>query len=1137
MSQYARPELPRPPVQQSFRQPPPVPSQPLGEQRQKPRGDSLGQHPPPSDAFYISDTDRHREVERQRVVASQRTATESSSGEWASATIPEHHAAPYHQYQQQPTTPRSFSSQQPSMVLTTPPLGATRSTSQRTESLSSVNSTSSYPSSQASTSYHTTLASSISSTSTTRFGNGSGASVNRNGTLSPNTSFGGSLLRADSAGSPASDHFDDTDYLNVALLSNIAVWFKDNVPQGNRTKGALEHPNCFTGEEVVTTILSRLPSGQERRYAVTIARSLQRSLWFHEVDWADTFNEHGVYTFEGQDTDEVPTGVLTSLTPCLSPYCAKLTAEGNPTACYSYSCPNSARNQLRRQGSQLSAHSTAEQPEQPDNWVTFVGKAVADATGKMEVKRQLNIFELIDGEEKYLNDLELVRKNFVEPLVAANPPIIAPERMAGFLQSILLNVDEIRTHSRELLTALKARQAKNPVVSGVGDILLEAALNWGPAYLAYLTEYPMAADFSRSSPLARVGFKSFQSRPTFRLLRYILLLQDIYKHTENNDEDRSAAEQAISVIQQQSKEANLGVSVTEGKVKCREYHFGLQTKNGEPYMSDFDLDLLHEGRKHFVSSKIVSKSSTAAGLEAWSEGFWILFDHYLVQAKPGRSDTTAKKFTISRRGAIPLEFLQITRTSFSEPPEPRGNRFHIGVQRTLTDGASGAHAGGAGQDSTLLYPITLTRIGRNEGRLTFYVESEALRKDWATKLAAAVEEHRTAQEKTRVVALVPLAEQTFGCASTIGSLVPSAPADKMMGNPTCSAPLTAADGQPLIVAGCAQGLFIGFRDKPQTMRQVVHLAGITQCAILPEFGFILVVAQKVLIAYSLEALVPSGGGSDQASKTPQRLSGSKDVLFMRVGKVGDVDPRTLVIYVKKSGVKESVFKALEPVSTADRTRAAGRHGFLGIGASKNPEWFRTYKDFFLPSFVYSFRFLRSKLAIVCAKGVEIMNLESLRTMSVPDFSHQHDEFSQKLAKRCAEHKTLGMFRLQDNLFLLVYNAFSFHVDKHGEPLLRPVGVIEWESNPEQVAFQSPHIYAFSSKMIEIRNAFTGRLAQVIVGRDIALTYDGDGIDSGIVDVRRGPALREEDHPDRRLHVSMRIEPYHVLHEIRPLFAR
>jgi hypothetical protein len=36
----------------------------------------------------------------------------------------------------------------------------------------------------------------------------------------------------------------------------------------------------------------------------------------------------------------------------------------------------------------------------------------------------------------------------------------------------------------------------------------------------------------------------------------------------------------------------------------------------------------------------------------------------------------------------------------------------------------------------------------------------------------------------------------------------------------------------LLVAGCAQGLFIGYKGKP--LRQVVHLTGITQCAILQE---------------------------------------------------------------------------------------------------------------------------------------------------------------------------------------------------------------------------------------------------------------------------------------------------------------
>lgn len=40
------------------------------------------------------------------------------------------------------------------------------------------------------------------------------------------------------------------------------------------------------------------------------------------------------------------------------------------------------------------------------------------------------------------------------------------------------------------------------------------------------------------------------------------------------------------------------------------------------------------------------------------------------------------------------------------------------------------------------------------------------------------------------------------------------------------------------------------------MQQVVHLNGITQCAVLPDFSFLLVVANKVLVAckFSLTTL-------------------------------------------------------------------------------------------------------------------------------------------------------------------------------------------------------------------------------------------------------------------------------------------
>lgn len=55
--------------------------------------------------------------------------------------------------------------------------------------------------------------------------------------------------------------------------------------------------------------------------------------------------------------------------------------------------------------------------------------------------------------------------------------------------------------------------------------------------------------------------------------------------------------------------------------------------------------------------------------------------------------------------------------------------------------------------------------------------------------------------------------------------------------------------------------------------------------------------------------------------------------------------------VKKSGVKESVFKALEPVGNERRT-GASQHRFLGLKLNNSEaQWFRAYKEFFFPSSV------------------------------------------------------------------------------------------------------------------------------------------------------------------------------------------
>jgi hypothetical protein len=50
-------------------------------------------------------------------------------------------------------------------------------------------------------------------------------------------------------------------------------------------------------------------------------------------------------------------------------------------------------------------------------------------------------------------------------------------------------------------------------------------------------------------------------------------------------------------------------------------------------------------------------------------------------------------------------------------------------------------------------------------------------------------------------------------------------------------------------------------------------------------------------AYQVEALVPPSPGAANASQTPQKLSGSKDVQFCTVG---NLCGRTLVIYMEEN---------------------------------------------------------------------------------------------------------------------------------------------------------------------------------------------------------------------------------------------
>ncbi|GAA5854952.1 hypothetical protein JCM8547_002320 [Rhodosporidiobolus lusitaniae] len=920
----------------------------------------------------------------------------------------------------------------------------------------------------------------------------------------------------------------------------------------------------------------------ERQRALEVARTLQQSLWFSEVSWSDapvldnSSPASGLYVFlegeEGEllrggggegDGEDLPTGVLTEWTKCYSPMCGVIEGEVGGVGqdgCYAYGCPNRRKSSLHRTGSTLSAVSGVEQIESAENWATSVPASLLESLPKEVVKCQNNIFELISGEQSHYDDLQLLETGFIQPLLSASPPIIPPSRLPLFLSSLLLNVSTIRSHSSSLLSALREKQSDAPVVSGIGKIVFAAAVEWGREYVEYGKEYPMASwvfkeecatnsrfaefvqSFSRLPAAQRRDFEAFHKRPWTRLTQYTLLLQAVLDHTDADARvEKEYLQQAIDVIKGQIGEVNKGLEETMERVGLRSWGRDLVMKQE----GALDLELNDPSRKFFLAGKVYRRVENPGFADQFQEAHLVLFDNYLVLAKAPRPDRDGRmKYAINRR-PVPLELVQLKTSSFSEPPIPRTSGFHLRSNRSANGGGGGGSQpspyipDSAPSSGPLVYPLTFHQLGRFNGLVHLYVDVPSSRAEWEKQLKAAISLCLARQEARRVVRLDPLADQTFGSSSlTVGSLTaptPTAPGNQF-GKPTCSVPLRTVDGLWLIIAGCQEGIFIGWRGRPKTMQQVVHLAGITQCSVLPEFSFLLVIANKVLVAYALEALIPSKTGSklDQASKAPQRLSGQKDVSFFKTGKIGDADPRTLVIYAKKSGVKESVFKALEPVSQAERARGGGGggHRFLGLGGGR-PEWFRTYKEFFMPSLVTGLHFQRSKLALIGSRGVEIMDLESMRTMTVPDFpSSRGDRALASLAKRCEDVPTMGMFRIADSKFLLVYSEFAFHVGRHGEPVPGPF--IEWESKPEQVAYCAPYIFAISPTLVEIRNAFTGRLAQFIIGSHMSLTYDGSAIPTlappspspggGAADDLAGPV-------DKRLHLSIRQGQYHVLHEV------
>lgn len=255
---------------------------------------------------------------------------------------------------------------------------------------------------------------------------------------------------------------------------------------------------------------------------------------------------------------------------------------------------------------------------------------------------------------------------------------------------------------------------------------------------------------------------------------------------------------------------------------------------------------------------------------------------------------------------------------------------------------------------------------------------------------------------------------------------------------------------------------------------------VTQIAILEEFAVCLVISDHSLISYPLQAILPVSDSEppvDNIRRAPQRIS--TNVTYFTTAKMKD---RTLIFYKRKEG-SHTTFKVLEPLYPRVSEK---RNRFFGT--RRTPEVYRDYDEFFIPSECYSLSIFQTYIGVATPRGFEMLTLDKKQPVSIPDL---RDPAMASIADRIRDQRPLQMFRLNDNEFILAYEKCAVYVDKHGD--ISRSFVMEYIGQHKGVTSATMHgryLLLSTPDYVEVRNAESGELCQVIVGEDVRIIDPG-----------------------------------------------
>ncbi|PGG98725.1 hypothetical protein GX51_06655 [Blastomyces parvus] len=641
----------------------------------------------------------------------------------------------------------------------------------------------------------------------------------------------------------------------------------------------------------------------------------------------------------------------------------------------------------------------------------------------------------------------------------------------------------------------------------------------------------------------RLSWDTYLKAPITRIQRYVLLLNTVLKSMDKNSEEKSNLMQAIEEIKTVAAECDTKVGDMAKSVSLKE--LGLKLQFRPEVKREFELNLEH---LEIIFQGDLQRPRTKRF--NWVDIRAILFDRYLILAKIVFTRDAARKeiYDVSKF-PIPMDLLMLESTNddpvmkssvrgitaVSAPagrlatPGDRGSPTPGTLSHVSTNSSTASTNSTASnktlvpvavlenpRDDKILYPFRIKHLGQPDV-YTLYAPTAQNRQEWCEKIIEAKIKHAKSlhAQNAEPFKLRVLSDSAFAypehAVAPKTALITGTPLDRAIREvearyekslsrplPVCRASVNCATvfqqphGRLMCAVGTDYGVYISEYNNPRGWAKAIATTRVTQIAVFEEFNLFLLIADKSLIAHHLDVVCPPSGvptQSDSQRRAPQKLSGNREVGFFVAGRMKD---RALVIYKKRDGIT-STFKALEPIlqkSSSSRPRfMPSRRG--------HTEFFRDYDEFYIPADSYSINLFHSSLAISTSRGVEVLTLDKKQPWSVPNLrasSPEHQPALNQIGNRISNLRPLGMFRLSDRDFLVVFVDCAVYVDKHGD--VNRAVIMQFLGRAVSACLYGKFLILVNEDFVEVRNAVNGRLRQVIAGRNVTLLDDAGNGSSG-----------------------------------------